>query len=233
MHSLTCYTTHMSNESIFFISAVLDILFIFFASTRGKRWIFGTIVINIILASMLGGKLLPVFGFIINAGNVAYACVFLATQALIERYGKEDGYRTVGFGVGMVVSFMALTQLARFYTGLADTATMNTAIDTLFQIVPRIAIASIFGFVVAQYCNITLYVWLKEKLQDRWLFARVIVSTALAQFIDSSLFVTVAFFGIFSSGMIMQNILVGCISKVIVAILGIPLIYWIRAQKQY
>ena len=222
----------MSNETLFFISAGVTLFSIAFAVTQGKRWIFALIAINLILASMLGGKLLSVFGFVINAGNVAYACVFFATHVLIERYGKEEGYRTIWFGAVMVLFFTIATQLARLSNGLSDTSDINNAMTTLFQLVPRITVASLFAYVIAQYCNVALYGWLKDLWEDRLLFVRVVLVLAVAQLIDSSLFVSIAFFGLLSVPVILQNIYVGCFSKVFVGACATPILAWARSYKK-
>lgn len=57
-------------------------------SRFGKEWLYSAIVVHLLLISLLGGKLIAVFGFTTNVGNVFFINVLFATYMLIERYGK-------------------------------------------------------------------------------------------------------------------------------------------------
>jgi queuosine precursor transporter len=215
----------MSNEALFLIAAVADILFIVWAYTRGRHWLMATIPINLILITIFGSKIISLFGFVTNAGNSFYACVFFATHILVERYGKEAGYKTIWFGAIVMLFFVAMAQLAYMYTGFGSSIVVNRASDMLFQFVPRIALASLTGYVVAQYFNVSVYAWLKRVTHGRKLWLRKNATNVVTQFIDSFLFFTIAFFGVLTPGLLLESMLVGWIVKVAVGFMATPALY--------
>jgi uncharacterized integral membrane protein (TIGR00697 family) len=214
----------MSNELLFILSALADIIFVFFAARRGIEWLFGTIVANLILIGIFGAKLITVFGLVTNAGNVFYACVFLATHFILEQHGKRAGLNTIWYGVGFMFIFSLLSQVATRFTGLLVSDTANTAITDLFSFSIRIAVASILAYLFAQHVNISLYEWLKVRTQGRFLWLRSNGANIVAQLVDSLLFFCIAFFDL-PGPLLVQTILVGWLIKSVVVLLGTPFLY--------
>lgn len=198
---------------------------ILFASRRGKEFLFATIAINLALISVFGAKLISVFGFVTNTGNVFYAGVFLATHMLIENYGKEEGYRTIRTGAFAILLFLLMAQFTFDLTGYAGTADVNRAIDNLFRNIPRIGIASISAFIIAQYVNIWFYGLLKDKTRNKKLWLRDNASNLLGQFVDSALFFSIAFMGIVPNTVLIQIMIGGFIAKVAVGAVGTLFLY--------
>src|SRR5947208_832982 len=101
----------MTNELLFFIIAVLDLSFILIISRLGKSWLTTAVAVNILLISTFGAKLVMLFGYTTNVGNVFYACVFFATQLLVERHGLKEGYKSIWLGVSAIIFFILMSQL--------------------------------------------------------------------------------------------------------------------------
>src|SRR5258708_4996057 len=133
----------MSNELIFIITIIVIFGFIRYCFFEGRRWLQASVVVNLILISVFGAKLISVFGVVTNVGNIFYAMVFFATQLLVEHYGKDEGRKAVWIGLSFVVFFVAMGQLTVRYIGVAESAAASRAIDTLFTFTPRVALASI------------------------------------------------------------------------------------------
>jgi uncharacterized PurR-regulated membrane protein YhhQ (DUF165 family) len=76
------------NELIFIGAVVAALLFVFLAARLGREWLLCSIIANLLLVAVFGAKLISLWGFVTNVGNVPYACVFLATDFLLERYGR-------------------------------------------------------------------------------------------------------------------------------------------------
>ncbi len=213
----------MLNEYLFIISALTDILFVFISARLGKEWIFGTIIANLILIGIFGAKLVSAFGVVTNIGNVFYACVFLATYFLLEKHGRRAGITAIWFGFSSMIFFALLSQFAVQSIGFRESDSVNTALTTLFSFSPRIILASIIGYVFAQYLNIRIFEWLKNKTQGKHLWLRSNVSNIVSQFIDSALFFSIAFFDMVGP-LLLQVILLGWIAKSVVVLIGTPLL---------
>src|SRR3989344_2932532 len=64
----------------------------------------------LVLITIVGAKLVPVFGLVTNGANVYYAGVFLAMFLLLEHARREDAVRAVAIGVCAVAIFQLLMQ---------------------------------------------------------------------------------------------------------------------------
>jgi uncharacterized integral membrane protein (TIGR00697 family) len=221
----------MSNGIILLISALVDMLFIFYSSRRGVEWLFGTIVLNLILVSIFGAKLMMIGGYTTNAGNVFYACVFLATHFVLEKAGKSKALRTIFCGASFLIFFTVLAHLAAKVVSVPESDQVNGAILTLFSISFRVTVASLTAFIFAQYVNIYVYEWLRVKTKGRFLWLRINGANIVGQLVDSLLFFSIAFFDL-SGFTIIQTILAGWILKVVVVALGTPFLYWDKHLKK-
>lgn len=215
----------MTNEIIFILTTLLDLAFVLFAFRMGKSWIVGAIVANLIMVTCFASKLIPVFGFITNAANVFYASIFLATDALTEHYGKREGYRSVQIGFMCILLFVILSQFTLLFSTVEITEQINIAMQTVFSAVPRIALASMVAYLIAQNFDVWFYHLLHNKTQGRYLWFRNNFSTAISQLIDSVVFFTIAFYGVMPNSQLVEVILTGYVVKLIVATLDTPFIY--------
>ncbi len=214
----------MPNEVFFLFSALVDILFIWFATRRGIEWLLGTVIVNLILVGIFGAKLITIFGLSTNAGNVFYACVFLATHFILERHGKQKGMKTIWYGGIFVLFFGVMSQLATYSIGVSLSAGVNSAIFTLFSFSLRVTLASLTAFIFAQYVNISIYEWLKVETHGKFLWLRSNGASIIAQLVDSLLFFSIAFFDL-PGPLLVQMILVGWLVKTAVVSMGTPFLY--------
>src|ERR1043166_6351775 len=117
----------MSNEWLLVGCAVADLLFIYAALRLGREWLLCSITANLALIVVFGAKLIEIFGLVTNVGNVFYACVFLATHLLLERYGRYEGMKALWLGAGVVAFFTMMTQFAVLFGGAAASGAANAA----------------------------------------------------------------------------------------------------------
>lgn len=220
----------MTNEIIFATTVIINFGFVLFASKRSQEFLFAAVAVDLVLISVFGAKLISIFGFVTNTGNIFYAGVFLATHMLIENYGKEEGYRTIRIGAFAILLFLLMAQFTFDLTGYAGTAEVNNAIDRLFRNIPRVGIASVFAFIIAQYVNIWFYSLLKNKTRDKKLWLRDNASNLLGQFIDSMLFFSIAFIGTVPNTVLAQIMMGGFMAKVAVGAVGTLFLYASRRK---
>lgn len=213
------------NEGIFFLTALLDLIFIVCMLRLGKAGIIAAIVINTILISAFGAKLITVFGFVTNTGNVFYASTFAASAILAEHYGRKEAYRAVWIGFCALSFFIVLWHFTNNYIGIAETQAISDAIRILFREAPRVAIASMSGYILSQHLAIWLFDYFYRLYEGRMVWMRTIVSAVAGQALDSAIFFSIAFSGQVESSILMQAIAVGFLLKIAVAVLSIPVLY--------
>ncbi|MAE68215.1 MAG: queuosine precursor transporter [Candidatus Peribacteraceae bacterium] len=215
----------MKNELIILAITLLDLSIILLAWRFGKEWVIATILANIILVSTFNAKLVPFFGYAITMAAPFYSAIFVATDTLTEHHGKKVGYRSVWMGFLALATFTLLGQLVLLSDPIPEREGMAAAMETLFSAVPRIAIASFTVYIIAQSFDIWLFHYLREKTGKQKLWLRNNISTIVSQLLDSCLFFPLAFAGSVSTQTLVELIITGWLSKVVIALLDTPFIY--------
>lgn len=214
----------LSNETLLILTALLNIIFIFSVARLKVEWLFASVIVNLILVSVFGIKLVTLFGVTTNIGNIFYACVFLATYFILEKNGKSDGLKTIWFGSICMLLFITMSQLVVLFAGVSTSDVVSSAIINLFSFSTRITCASLLAFIFAQYVNISIYEWIKLRRHGKSLWIRSNVSNIIAQLFDSLLFFSIAFPDL-SWPVLIQAIFGGWIIKILIVSLGTPFLY--------
>ncbi len=214
----------MYNEFLIVILALFDILFVFVAARNGVKRLVGSIALNLILVTIFGSKLVSVFGYTTNIGNIFYACVFLATYFLLIRQSKEETMHTIWFGLICLLFFVVLSQLTIYIVGVNPGDKLDMALRTTFDLSIRVTVASALAFMFSQYANIQVYDFINKFTKGNYLWIQALGATIIAQLIDSCLFFTIAFLDM-PGKFLVQAIVTGWIIKIAVIILAIPFFY--------
>ncbi len=219
----------MVNEALFFITAIVDLLFVLAMLKFGRMGPVVAIVVNIILISTFGAKLTSVFGFVTNVGNAFYASIFFAGALLVEHFGKREAYKSVWIGAIALTVFIVMGQLT-IHLGMApETHAIADALQAIFQRSVRIALASLAAYILSQHLNIWLFDYLchRKTMNAPWI--RIMAGASAGQFLDSVIFFSIAFIGAVSASVLVEAIVVGFVLKVAVAALSVPFMY--RSMK--
>ena len=165
-----------------------------------------------------------IFGFIIITANIlvqyrvdlgvmqiplgvfVYPFTFLFTDILSEKYNKEYVLKVVKYGILLAI---------------IPTAMLST---------PRIAIASVVTFFIVQFVDVYIFHHLKEKYFNLW-WLRNNVSTLVSQFLDTTIFFTLAFAFVLPWEVIFKIMLGNYFVKAVMAIADTPLFYWFAIRR--
>lgn len=130
------------------------------------------------------------------AGVLFFPISYLFGDILTEVYGYARDRRVVWAGFAALV-FAAVMAFVIVRLPPADFwRDRQAAVETIFGNTPRIICASIIAFWCGSFVN--SYVLAKMKLwtSGRWLWTRIIGSTLCGELVDSALFYTIAFAGL-------------------------------------
>ena len=214
----------MSNELLFFLKLLTGLSFTIFAFRMGKNWLFAIVPVYVVLANILVTKQIMLFGLAATGGNVLYGCTFLVTDLLSEHYGKEDARKAVFIGFFAAVIYLVMSQFITAFTPSADDF-VHPSMVNLFALAPRIVAASMAAYLISQLHDIWAFHFWKKKTSGKYLWMRNNFSTWVSQLIDSCVFVTGAFLGVFPGSVLVQIIITTYFLKIIVAIIDTPFIY--------
>lgn len=176
------------------------------------------------IAGVLGNKQVALGGGLaVEAGIFAFLMLVILSSAVAELHGRDTANRLVRFGfVPLIVSMgLILVVLA-----VPPAPEMDPARLSSFQMVmgqsPRLMLAGIIAYGISQTLNVAIFSRIRAEA-GRLLWLRAAVASILSQIVDTLLFITIAFYGVFPIG----GLLVGqALAKVVLsALLVPPLIY--------
>lgn len=190
----------------------------------------------IIGANLLGTKITSLFGVSVSVGIFMVPLMFLITDIVAEVRGKAVAQQFVTVGVivqlvvlAYVLLFIALPPHARY--------AFNDEYRLVFGNSTRIIIASLVAFVLAQFHDVWLFHFIKEKTDGRWLWLRNNVSTMVSQGIDTFVFMFIAFYGVtpkFTAAFIVSLAIPYYLFKIAFAVLDTPFVYagvkWLKKE---
>ncbi|NCD33059.1 MAG: VUT family protein [Spartobacteria bacterium] len=194
----------------------------------GKAGLFAWVPLAVIVANIQVLKTVKLFGLEATLGNIVYATSFLVTDILSENYGRKDAARAVLLGfLSLLVMTVMMNLALRFVPASSDFA--QPALATIFSIMPRIALASVAAFLVAQFHDVWAYhLWRKHFPATRHIWIRNNASTVVSQLLDTMIFTGVAFWGVFERGVLIQIFITTALLKIIVAGCDTPFVYIAR-----
>lgn len=212
------------NEVLFFTSIIVNFVGIILAyRIFGKTGLFVWIGFATVIANIEVAKNVNIFGLAMTLGNVIYGTTFLATDILSEKYGGKEARKGVWIGFFTTISFTLMAQLSlKFVPNDADF--VQESMETLFSVLPRIAIASVIAYLVSNLLDTYSYDFFR-KIAPKHLWLRNNGSTMTSQLVDSFLFTILAFAGIFDFALIVELSLTTYAAKVIIALCDTPFLY--------
>ncbi|MQG05523.1 MAG: queuosine precursor transporter [SAR202 cluster bacterium] len=178
----------------------------------------------LLVANVTAVKIIAVGTEGIDAGILAYPFTFLISDVISEIYGRKITSKIIW--MGFVVS---LIMVAMFYiAGQLPAAGFwedQRAYDQILGSVPRIVLASMIAYLVSQHHDVIAFHMWKKLTKGRFLWLRNNASTLVSQAIDTVLFVTIAFVGVYAWYELWGMIWVTYLIKMCVAIADTPLVY--------
>lgn len=102
--------------------------------------------------------------------------------------------------------------------------------NNILWLTPRIVIASLIAYFAWEFSNSYILAKIKIWMSGKHLWVRTIWSTLIWEFIDTILFIFIAFYWAFSWNIIIALLISNYIFKVWVEVLFTPVTYWVVAK---
>ncbi len=227
----------MKNELLLIGSVVLIYGAVLIAyKLFGKIGMYVMTVIATILANIEVLMLVDGFGIEQTLGNIMFASTYLVTDILSENEGKKCASKAVWLGVFTSVMMLMLTQYWLLYTPAANDWAREH-IGAIFSTTPRLLAASFIGYVVSQRFDVWLYhKWwdlTSKKTGDskRFLWLRNNGSTLISQIVNTVIFTSIAFLGMYDTKTFISIMLSSYIIYVFTSMLDTPVVYIARWMK--
>jgi uncharacterized integral membrane protein (TIGR00697 family) len=167
--------------------------------------------------------------------------IFTINDIVIEVYGRERAKSLIRSGMAVVFLVFVFAAIATALPPSTRSKSSELAYDKVFMSSLRIAGASLIAFAIAQLTDVLVFVKVRERLGSKALWLRNNVSNFVAQFFDTTIFISLAFYSTAHSSHDNFTFLIGLILpywllKCAMSVIETPLVYmgvkWLKADQK-
>ena len=176
------------------------------------------------IAGVFGNKQVALGPLAVEAGIFAFLLLVVTSSAVAELHGRKVAKQLVLIGFVPMITSMILSVVVLQIPASPDMDPERLkAFETIVGGTPRIWLGGIMAYGVSTFLNVTIFSRLKAREGKGLLWLRSAIASVLSQIVDTLIFITVAFYGLFPIG---ELILGQMIAKVVLsALLVPPLVY--------
>ncbi|MEK7343522.1 MAG: queuosine precursor transporter [Pseudomonadota bacterium] len=166
------------------------------------------------------GPMLGLGPLAVEAGIFAFLLLVTLSSAVAELHGRAIATRLVQIGFAPLIASILLSLLVLAAPAAGDMDPERAkAFALMMGGTPRIWLGGIIAYGISQTLNVTLFAALKGREGSRLLWLRAAVAGILSQIVDTLLFVTIAFYGVFPIG---ELLLGQMIAKILLSAIFVP-----------
>ena len=172
------------------------------------------------IAGVLGNKQVALGPLAVEAGIFAFLLLVVTSSAVAELHGRATANRLVLIGfVPLIASLILSLVVLAIPASLEMQPERLTAFETVMSGTPRIWIGGILAYGISTFLNVTIFSRLKAREGAGLLWLRAGIASVLSQIVDTLIFITVAFYGVFP----IAELLVGqMLAKVVLSAVLVP-----------
>ncbi len=186
----------------------------------------GVYLVSLFAANTLGAKLMPfIFDTQLSVGIFMFPFVFIMTDVIGEVYGKKVAKYFVLAGFVATALFIAYSFLSLAMPWGHRLPVPMESYNDVFGLSVRFAIASLVAFIVAEYQDVLAFFFFKDKLGKIGFWLRSNLSNLWSQFLDTALFMAIAYVGVLPLSTIIGIAIPWWLYKVGMGFLYTPLSY--------
>src|SRR3989344_6747336 len=183
-------------------------------------------ITSLFAANTLGIKLMPfLFGTHLSVAVFSFPIVFIMTDIIGEVYGKKMAKNFVLAGIISIIMFLLYSIISISAPWSKDGLWAKEGYDLIFSVSVRFAIASLVAYIIGEYQDVFSFFFFKNRLGNKYFWLRSNLSNIWSQFLDSTIFMFIAFIGVLPVVTIAAIIIPWWLYKVLMGFLYTPLSY--------
>ncbi len=200
------------------------------------NFLLGLFVACLVTANLIGLKVASFYLFEASVGILVFPVLFLITDIVEEVHGKQKAKEFVYIGLAALVIVLFITALAVLLPAASRSFVSDAEYSKIFGTTLRIFIASIIGFFFSQMHDVWAFNFWKNATKGKFLWLRNNASTIVSQFLDTTLFMFIAFYGLpkFDVAYTFALVIPYWIVKVLFALCDTPFCYvgvrWLKGK---
>jgi len=195
-----------------------------------------TYILCIALSELMGAKTFPLinlFGYQLNASVaiLILPIIFTINDIITEVHGKERAKSVVRSGLLTVVCILLFSLLSTHLPPSARFKNTEPAYDSIFGMSVRISAASLTAFALAEFLDVFVFVKLRQLFGKRRLWLRNNISNFISQLVDTTVFMSLAFWALdkpFHNNVtfLLSIIIPYWLLKCFMSVIETPFVYW-------
>ncbi|MGQ0660154.1 queuosine precursor transporter [Sphingosinicella sp.] len=172
------------------------------------------------IAGVLANKQVALGPLAVEAGIFAFLMLVVTSSAVAELHGRATANKLVSIGFVPLIFSILLGILVLALPASHDMpADRLAAFNTVMGATPRIWVAGIIAYGISQFLNVTIFSALRGSGAGRLIWLRAGIAGVLSQIVDTLLFITISFYGVFP----ITDLLIGqMIAKVVLSAVLVP-----------
>jgi hypothetical protein len=182
----------------------------------------------LLISNVASSKMVQFGPFAFDGGTLLFPLSYIFGDILTEVYGYKRSLSVIWLGffsaLLMSVTFIVVGKLPP-----AGDWPNQAAYDAILGLTPRIVLASLIAYLAGEFSNSVILAKMKVWTGGRRLWARTIGSTVVGEFIDSVLFVAIAFYGTVPFALLVTIAVSNYIFKTLVEVVLTPVTYRVVA----
>ncbi|MEZ5709907.1 MAG: queuosine precursor transporter [Blastomonas sp.] len=173
-----------------------------------------------VLAGVVGNKQVALGPLAVEAGIFPFLMLVMISSAVAELHGRAMANRLVVLGFVPLIASMLFILLVLVLPAARDMQPERlAAFEMILGQSPRLMAAGIVAYGTSQFLNVTIFSMLRGKGEGRLIALRGAIASALSQIVDTLLFITIAFYGVFPIGTLMAGQM---LAKVVLSFVLVP-----------
>ncbi|WP_314590857.1 queuosine precursor transporter [Paenibacillus terrigena] len=198
----------------------------------GKKGLYAWVGVATVIANIQVTKNIEMFGFVMTLGNTIYGTIYLTSDLLNEKYGEKEAKKAVWFGFFTLITTTIMMQMALQFKPHESGMEAQAAMELIFGMMPRLALGSLAAYFISQFLDVRIYTFLKKMFnKPNQLWIRSNGSTGISQLVDSAVFCTIAFAGVYSWDVWFDIFITTYVLKFIISVASTPALYIARGFK--
>ncbi len=184
-------------------------------------------VVVLLLSNIVAVKPVRILDFLrldLDSGTLLFPISYIFGDVLVEVYGYARSRRVIwmGFGFNLLAAllFWVIVMLPP-----SPEWKMQDAFATILGQTPRVVAGSLIAFWCGEFVNSYVMAKMKIWTGGQFLWTRTIGSTVVGQAVDTVLFQTIAFAGVWDTGLLWRVIVGNYTAKVLYETLATPITY--------
>lgn len=183
-----------------------------------------TVIANIQVAKTIA---MP-FDIVMTLGNTMYVTLYMTSDLLNEKYGRAEARKAVWFGFFTLLMTTVIMQMVLVFKP-QETDIAQSSLETIFGLMPRLALGSLTAYFISQFLDVRLYSWIRKYYStSSQLWIRSNGSTMVSSFVDTLIFCTIAFAGLYNWSVWFEILLTTYLAKFLLTAVGTPILYIAR-----